>query len=335
MTQELTGAWILTNSRIVARQTCQQLEHLRYQQGIRPVRSAHALGFGSLVHDGLEAWSKAPRGDEQLTAALAALDAAVSNGQRGNQSLDPYDVARARVMLTGYHERWVDDDLEWVAVEQPWSMSLRNPASGKASRLWKLAGKFDAIARDEKGHIYVVERKTSSSDIGFGSSYWARLTVDNQVSMYLDAARANGFDARGVLYDVLGKPKLQPATATPLEKQKRKADGSLYANQRERNETPQEYEARLVDHLAEQPARYYARGPVVRLENEVQKIRKELWDIAQQLRDSQRADRFPRNPNACERYGRLCEMFAICAGQGSADDTLSYRRVTNVHPELV
>lgn len=339
MSDELKGARVLTNSRIATRQRCQREEYLKYQCGYRAVRRAPALGFGSLIHDGLEAWSKAERGDAQLEAALAALEAAVA--------VDPYDLARARVMLAGYHYRWVDDDLEWLAVEELFTMPLRNPQTGKASRLWKIAGKRDGVARrTSTGAVHVVERKTASGDIGVGSSYWAKLTLDLQVSIYLDAARADGYDARGVLYDVLGKPKLDPYKATPVEERKytekatRLKDGtvrpagSLYSNQRERDETPEEYEARLTEHVAEQPDRYYRRGEIVRLEDEVQELRVELWQFAQQLRDAQRRGWHPRTPGSCEKFGRMCDFFAVCARQGSIEDATMFQRVTNVHPEL-
>lgn len=347
MTPELAGARVLTNSRLIARQRCQRLEHLKYELGFRALRRARALGFGSLVHDGLEAWSKAPRGEAQLEAALAVIEAAVTRSRGTAEPIDPYDAVRARVMLVGYHERWVDDDLEWLAVERPFSMTLRNPKTGKASRLWTVRGKFDGVARQAStGHVHVVERKTASGDISLGSSYWTKLTLDSQVSIYLDAARANGFDARGVLYDVLGKPKLDPYKATPVEERKYtdKASktkdgtvrpvGSLYANQREADETPAEFEARLTEQVGQQPDRYYQRGPIVRLESEVQEQRAELWQLALQLRENQRRGFHPRNPGSCEKWGRLCEFWTTCAGQGSLHDTTLYRQVTNVHPEL-
>lgn len=345
---ELAGSRVLTNSRIGARQTCQRLEQLKYQLGYRAVRRAHALGFGSLIHDGLEAWSKAERGDAQLDAALAVLEAAAKRGMAEGAPVDPYDAVRARVMLTGYHFRWVDEDLEWLAVEQKWSMPLRNPKTGKASRLWTLEGKFDGVVRRiSNGHVHVVERKTSGEDIGVGSTYWSALTLDNQVSMYLDAARANGHDARGVLYDVLGKPKLDPYKATPVEERRYterasklkdgtvRPAGSLHSNQRERDEAPAEFEVRLTGHVAANPDRYYRRGEIVRLDDEVQELRVELWQIAQQLRESQRTGQFPRNAKACRQYGRMCDFWPVCARQGSLHDTLLYRRVDHVHPELV
>lgn len=343
----LAGARTLTNSRMTARRTCQQLEYLRYQRGYRPVRRARALGFGSLVHDGLEAWSKAERGEAQLDAALAALETAVVRSHRENDPIDPYDAARARVMLTGYHERWVDDDLEWLAVELPFKMELRNPATGRTSRLWEVEGKFDGITRRIATQwMFVVERKTAGVDISAGSTYWQKLDLDSQVSIYLDGAHAAGYDVRGVIYDVLGKPQLKPYKETPeadrryTEKASKSKDGtvrpagSLHANQRERDETVEEFEARVIEEVAKQPDKYFRRGEIVRLDAEIEAARTDIWQLANQMRESERRGWHPRSPNACERFNRMCEFFPVCSGRASLDDPMLYRKLTNVHPEL-
>lgn len=346
-TEELAGSRILTNSRLIALRTCQRLHYYRYVKGYRPIVSAHALRFGTLVHHCLEAWSRAEDGEARLAAALDALVAAHADAQRAGEPIDPFDYVRVRVMVVGYHERWVNDGLEWLAVEAPFKMPLRNPATGRPSPLWEIQGKRDADIRDRAtGFLHVVERKTASGDIGPGSKYWSKLTLDGQVSIYLDAARAEGRDVRSVFYDVLGKPAIKPYKATPPEERRytEKATklkdgtvrpaGSLHANQRERDETPEEFEERLAAYVGEDPNRYFRRGEIVRLEDEVEEARFDIWQLAQQLRESERAGRYPRNPSACERYGRLCEFFAVCAGQGSLDDTTKFRKLTHVHPEL-
>ncbi len=58
MEEELGGARVLTNSRLATLRTCARLEHYKYRLGYRAVERAKPLRFGSLIHDGLEAWSK-------------------------------------------------------------------------------------------------------------------------------------------------------------------------------------------------------------------------------------------------------------------------------------
>jgi hypothetical protein len=43
--------------------------------------------------------------------------------------------------------------------EVPFRASLRNPATGAASRTWQLGGKLDGVVRDAAGRCYVLEHK--------------------------------------------------------------------------------------------------------------------------------------------------------------------------------
>ena len=60
----------------------------------------------------------------------------------------------------------------------------------------------------------------------------------------------------------------------------------------------------------------------------------DTWDLAQLLRHAERSGRHPRNPDACERYGRMCEFFDACTGAASLDDPARYRVIDTQHPEL-
>jgi hypothetical protein len=287
---------------------------MRYEQGIVPVRAAHALRFGTLIHRGLEAWWGADR-EHRLTAALAAVQSqpVVPDG-------DPTDSIKAEVMLTGYHLRWEDALLETVAVESEFVTGLLNPVTGCASRTWQLAGKIDAVARDSRGRVWMVEHKTGSGDIGPGSVYWDRLRIDAQVSTYFVGARSLGHDVAGCIYDVLRKPALRRLLATPEECRRYTKAGEMYKNQREQDETLAEYRARLMADVAARPEEYFTRGEVVRLEEEEMDAAYDVWQIGRVIRESQLTHRWPRNPDACERYGRMCDYWPICSRVASIDD---------------
>lgn len=218
--------------------------------------------------------------------------------------------------------------------------------------------------------IYVVEHKTTSFEIGFGSTYWKRLTLDAQISKYLVGARALGHEPIGVMYDVIRKPQLRPLSATPVEareytKPKDKAcaeckkknaapaphtddegrackdgrivtdpGGRLYANMREFDETPDEYAARIRKDIAEDPDKYFQRGHIVRLESEERDAAKDAWELARQIREAQLANRWPRNPDACDAYGSFCPYFAVCTGEATIDDPTRYRDADQTHEEL-
>lgn len=182
--------------------------------------------------------------------------------------------------------------------------------------------------------VWIVEHKTTSEDCEAGSPYWQRLRLDSQVSTYYRGARALGYDVRGCLYDVIRKPSLKPYKATPVESRKFKADGSLYANQRDRDETPDEYRTRLLEDIAAKPERYYVRGEVVRTADDEHAGAADAWMIAQSIREAERLGRFPRNVDACVRYGRTCDYFEVCTGTTSLDDRLRFRVAERAHEEL-
>jgi hypothetical protein len=302
---------------------CQRLHHLRFRLGYHPVVEAEALRFGTLAHKALEAWWFNRTADRFLVAL---------NTIRGAEA-DPYDKAKAEAMLIGYDERWRDEPYEVMGVEAGFESALVNPDTGRPSTTWFLAGTIDAIAKDTRdGRTLIVEHKTSAEDISPGSAYWKRLRMDQQISTYYEGATSLGYDISGCLYDVLGKPALRPHKATPAESRKYKADGTLYANQRDTDETPDAYRDRIVADIAENPAKYFQRAEVVRLESEMQEALRDTWQLAKQLREAELANSFPRNPGACVSYGRTCEFFPVCAGEASLDDSNLFRREQSVEP---
>lgn len=317
---------LMTASRAKDARACPRLHHLKYEDGYRPLEQAEPLRFGNLSHGWLEAWWRAPIGD-RLNAALAFL--------RGSLDSDVFEVAKAEAMACGYDARWADEKLETIAVEMQFETPLVNPATGRPSSVWKLAGKIDVVVKDIHGRLLLIEHKTSSEDISPGSEYWKRLRMDGQVSIYYEGAQALGINVEGCLYDVLKKPGQKPLKATPPEARKYvKATGLLYAGQRETDETAEEYRARCLEAIAENPAGFFARGEVVRLEEEMADAMHDVWQLASQVRESENAHRCPRNVDACTRFGRTCSFFPVCSGEASIEDPHRYVRLENVHPEL-
>jgi hypothetical protein len=324
---------LLTTSRARSFRACARLHHYAYNLGFRTLRAAEALRFGTLMHLALEAWWRAwMTGIDALLAAMAALES----------ESDPFDRARAEALMIGYHARWIEwhpEALEVLAVERQFCAPLINPLTRCESRTWSFAGKLDAIAR-RKDRVLVVEHKTTSEDVTAGSEYWRRLRMDPQITNYLAAASSLGFDARACLYDVIRKPDARPYKATPESERKytkpTKKDpvSRLYANQRERDETPEEFRARLLTLIEADPDRFYARGEIVRLEGEVDEGAYDLWSTGRAIRDAQLADRHPRNPDHCMHWGRACDFFGVCTGVATLDDPTKFRQLDNVNEEL-
>lgn len=338
---------VLTASRLTTARTCQRKHYLEYEVGIRPVGRSRALSFGTAIHDGLAAWWWNYKLDEsqRVSATIHTFDATAAQEQ-----LDWWDVILGEELLIGYHTRWVAEPWETIAVEVEFDIDLRNPVSGRASHTFVQHGKLDVLAHDRKAdRVKVVEHKTAGSDISVGSEYWERLLLDGQVSLYVDGARSLGNDMRDidtVTYDVIGKPKLAPLKATPeaerkyTQKPSKLGDGtvrpagSLYAGQRDTDETPDEYRARVAMLVATKMDDLYRRGDVTRMEEDLDEFRFDIWQTGQQIRESYAAERHPRNFDACWRYGTLCPYFPICTKKTTADDTDLYVKLESVHPEL-
>lgn len=318
---------VLTVSQMRTFRRCPREHHYRYDLGYKSCSENENARFGSLVHEGLEAWWLAINTD--AAAALANALAAVAHCE------DPFERARAEDMLVAYHARWANEPLEMLHVEAEFSAPLENPDTGAPSRTFRLGGKLDVLVRHRvTQRVFIVEHKTSGEDLSPGSDYWRRLRLDAQISTYLDGGRQYAAQIDGVIYDVLGKPGIRPLKATPVESRKYTKQRFLYANQRAEDETLDEFRIRFREHLAENPDRYLARTTVVRLEKEVRDAASDVWATAALIREARNEGRHPRNPDACSRYGSQCPFWSVCGGEASLDDETRFRRVDNVHEEL-
>ena len=206
-------------------QTCHRLYYSEQILRLQRVREDGARRFGTMYHAGLEAWwhvggDDAPWKDPD--APFVAAMAAIAENAR-HIDTDRFDVAKAEAMMLGYHSRWFELQFENVDEgpgEEVWyNVPLRDP-DGNTVGEWRMVGKKDAFKKFAVGKR-VVEHKTTSSEIDAASDYWARLALDMQVTMYIDAARQTGHpELREVLYDVSRKPGISPKRATPEDKRK-------------------------------------------------------------------------------------------------------------------
>lgn len=229
-----------------------------------------------------------------------SIDSALKNGTTPD---DPVE----RAMMLGWRVRWRDDPLQITETDIRFEHEIGDGIV--------MQGEIDAIAGDT-----AIEWKTTSHDISPGSSYWQRvLLIDAQVSVYLAALRERGITK--LVYDVLRKPDLERQKATPEDKRqytkptKKNPEPRLYANQRERDESPDEFSTRVLEAIAEDPERYYQRAPIVRLEADHADF---VRDVKGTVRLMQ-AGVAPRNPGACFQF-RRCEYFDVCTGQVRIDD---------------
>jgi hypothetical protein len=309
---------MLSTSSITTFNRCKR--EYRYAYGLRrrSRRVAPALRFGSLFHLGLNAWwSDNVDASSRLVHAIQAIQV--------DPQTDPFDVAKAVALMTGYTARWGDERHKTIAVEQSFRMPLPSPSDASDGK-YDIGGAIDAIVSRD-GVLHNVEHKTTSSDISNGSDYWRHVVaLDPQISTYEAASRAIGYDVRDTIYDVIRKPTITPYKATPEADRKytkpTKAEPKprLYATQRETDEAPEGYGARITEDIIRKPEWYFARMTVVRLEHDTAEHERDVWQTAQAIHFAERHDAWPRSPNACERYHQLCPFFDVCSGVASIDD---------------
>lgn len=323
---------LLTNSRAACFRRCPREHYLRFELGLAPEEESLALRVGRVYH---------------------LLQELVDGGAHPEQvmddivDLDPYEKSLVAAMYQVHSERYRNDEPhEIVATEMSFELPLRNPASGKMSRVWRKAGVIDKVYRIGD-RLWIKDYKTTTEDISPGSDFWVRLMLDQQLSIYVVAARELGYDVVGILYDVAVRPMHSPKMMTPVADRKytQKASkakdgtvrpaGSLYAGQREVDETPEEFAARVANALREEPERFYACHEIARTDGDLEDVEAEVWMQQLTIREAQRSGRWFRSPSACTGFYR-CPYLSIC-GQNHTQGTAvppDFKRLADVHPEL-
>jgi hypothetical protein len=312
----------LTKSRLHAFRKCKQYHKLAFIDGWRRAQDTEALSFGTLFHAGAEVWWKT--GD--IEAALSAM-----------RCSDELMLINAQEVLRVYVSHgWPDrNDYDVLAVEHPVRFPLINPETMATSRTYEMGGVLDLVLkRRATSEVTLVEHKTTGADFSDDAAdYWKRLDMDPQLSIYVVGCEAAGFKIDRIIYDVVARPQLRVRLATAVEARKYTKDGKLYANQRDTDETNEEFRARLRADIAERPERYTGRREIARMESQVRDGMLDTWQEARFIRDAQLSGRHPRNPDACHQMG-TCEMFEICAYGVDPEQSSLFRRTKDLHPEL-
>lgn len=341
---QIPGADVLTHSSETAWKACPRRFYLQYRIGIVSKWDSEPLRMGKAFHEGLEVL-KAKGTEQQAVDRICSLYA----GEECPPYLDANDFAveeqTSIALIRGYARHYAGDMIvDYIANERKFELPIINPETGRPTPSFRSAGKMDGIARLPDRRIALVEHKTTSDPIEPGADYWRRLLLDAQLSRYVIAAREEGFAVETTVYDVTRKPSIRQYKATPLESRKYKKDGiALYANQRECDETPFEFGARLLADIEQRPAFYFARMEVPRLESDLNEFRREQWILQQQIRDADLKSRswgssaYPRNTGACTTPYR-CKYIDICRGM-TGDPTQEipdgFKRAERFHAELV
>jgi hypothetical protein len=342
---------LITSSRRAAFRACPRKHQYLYVDLLIPTRSlVRNRDWGTVFHLACEQYHEGDASDEAIEFGVDAIV---------DSQLEAFDKAACEIVFRHYAAHWgpLDRTRQCLGAEVQFEAPLINPDSLSSSRLYREAGKMDALVRADDG-IWVMEHKTTTADITPGSTYWLRLDLDAQVSTYIDGAKTLGHDVMGMIYDVIKRPTLEPLKATPVEKQEFtqgkgcrlcgggkavKGDGCaacgdgwvdpprLYANLRAADETIIEYVARIDAAITADRNAWFQRGNVVRIGNELQAARRDTWQQMRALHQATKDGTGYRNPDACSKFGNLCEYFDLCTGRASYGQ---YKRAESAHSEL-
>lgn len=290
---------LITHSSSTCASTCLRRYFYRYELGLVPSVEREATHRGTLFHKAMEMTDH------------GASDEAVAEHVRAT-AMNKH-IAEAVLTLWAAH-RWYyeNDQFDVVESEKGFELPLRDPATGTVDHLWRVAGKRDRIVRLADGRLALQEYKTTTKDVGPGSAYWARLRLDQQVSRYMLAARAEGLDVTTVVYDVVKWPGIRPHSATAPEARRYTKDGKLYATQRLVDESPEEYGARMLTVVTGSPSDFMTRMEISRTDDDLAEFEQEQWDQVQMLNMARKRHMWFRNTAVCIDPFR-CDYLAICA----------------------
>lgn len=294
----------LTHSMLSTFRACPRRCEIAYELGIRTIETSFPLRVGSAFH--------------------AALEAADKGIDYVPELADPFDLALVAAMVNGHAARW-PEPIEVIAAELEFALNLGDTE-------WTLAGKIDRIVRLSDGRMAIQEYKTTSRDFSPGADYWLALQMDQQLSIYVIAARALGYPVETILFDVTRRPAQRPLKKTAEIRIKK--DGTPYAGQRLEDETPEEFVARVSADIAERPEHYFARIEIARLDDDLADCHAEIWQQMAAIQNARNDGLWYRNPNSCTQP-YTCEFLSICRNRDLATSTpAGFRRVENPHQEL-
>src|SRR5262249_7684588 len=149
----------------------------------------------------------------------------------------------------------------------------------------------------------------------------------------------------GVLYDVIRKPEIRPKRLS-LKETSMVRMSSMYSNMRlspaayqqfslagDFRETPEMFQARLIQDTLERPDWYFGRQVITRLDQELLTYAEELWRTTKDIRLAESSGDNRRNDKACFAFHRPCEYLGLCAGHDHPLQT-HWRQLPIIHPEL-
>jgi hypothetical protein len=274
----------------------------------------------------------------RLQAALAVID-----GFRPESDSEAVAIAQIRGLMFVYDCLYKDVPWNVLFVEKTLTAPLRNLKTGRNSRKFFLAGKLD-LGFEDRGQTFICDHKTCSEEIESPDApFWAQKVIESQPSQYHLLGWANGMKFDGFCYDVVRKPGIKPKKIAKDMRTSIFANGT-YCGYKVSDEARQLmqtvdveplelYSYRVASECMENPARFFQRRFVPRLDSDLKEYCDELWEHSQELLHARKHERHMRNPGACINFGVPCRYLGICSGYDTPESD-KWRTKQNVHSEL-
>ncbi len=163
--------------------------------------------------------------------------------------------------------------------------------------------------------------------------FWNRFDTSLQLPLQVLAATDSGRTPTKLVLDAVRAPVMHRLRATPIEKREfyKRATGAAGVGDpkpgtRLRDETRDEFAARLRSNLVDDPEAYYQRREYFFDEHSLRMARLDLWAVGQQMLDVvRRGGITPRNPEGCDKYNSICGFDAVCWRGASITDPKLYQ----------
>jgi hypothetical protein len=359
---------ILSNSEEKCFRACQRKHHYSYRLLSRPISKPKPMRFGTLMHHGLEVWWKTA-GDwmsaitymrAKATAETDAYEMAAAEalmiGYHTRWSGEPYEPLGVELLFEApiVHPVTGATSPHFVHGGKIDAIARHHPTNEVHLTEHKTASEdiemgsqyWQRLRLDTQVSKYFVGARALGYDI-------TKCLYDVMRRPAQEPKRATPPELRKYTQAVEarpaveGKPAVLPRPASkgvkatkgrPATQGKPAVEAQparLYANQREVDETPDEFFDRVASDIQQNPSYYFARGFVVRLENDLREWAYDVWKTAIRIKQGEDDGHYPRNPDACGLYHRSCEYLAVCVGDAQIDDPYLFRKAGAKHEELV
>jgi hypothetical protein len=144
----------------------------------------------------------------------------------------------------------------------------------------EVRGYIDCVARVD-GATVLIERKTTGMNL---DQYVSMKSTDRQPLLYLIAARQAGFDIDYVAFDVTYRPRIKQGT----------------------RESGHDFEMRVYETSETRWSPIYATDLDLKL------VEEDVDGLAKLITYSETNEVWPRNRDACSKYGSTCEFLSDC-----------------------